>query len=127
MDNENNNQSIVTFAFVVLGFIAYGIAWVLFELAAETFGGAAALRSSELWKNGIPVATGIITFIVLITNKTSNTWGEESVTELRKVVWPSRKDTIAMTMVCCAVVVFFGIGLGIFDFVSSQVVKIFVH
>jgi preprotein translocase subunit SecE len=126
IENENNNQSIVTFAFVVLGFIAYGITWVLFELLAETFGPVAALRSQELWKNGIPVAVGALVTLILITGKKSNTVADEAVTELRKVVWPSRKDTIAMTTVCCVMVVIAGIGFGIFDFLASQVIKVFV-
>jgi preprotein translocase subunit SecE len=127
MDNEKNNQSIVTFSFVVLGAIAYGVTWVVFEILSETFGPMAALRSQELWKNGIPVAAGLLTFVLLITNKTANTWADESVAELRKVVWPSRKDTIAMTTVCCVMVVVAGIGFGIFDFVAAQLIKVFVH
>lgn len=127
MDNENQNQSIVTFSFVVLGALAYAVTWVIFEILAETFGPVAAIRSQELWKNGIPVIAGLLTFVLLQSNKTSRTWADESIAELRKVVWPSRKDTIAMTTVCCVMVVMAGIGFGIFDFLASQVIKVFVH
>ena len=54
-------------------------------------------------------------------------YAEECVTEIRKVVWPSRKDTVAMTIVCCVMCVVAGLGLGIFDFFASQLIKVFVH
>ena len=49
------------------------------------------------------------------------------VSEVRKVVWPSRKDTVAMTTVCCVMVVLSGVAFGLFDFVASQLIKVFVN
>ena len=46
---------------------------------------------------------------------------------MRKVVWPSKKDVTAMTMVVCVMVVIAGVGLGIFDFFASQLIKVFVN
>lgn len=126
MDNEKSNQSIINFAFVVAGFIAFGVTYTLFEIFAETFGAVARLRDTELAKQGIPVGVGLLVFFTLFFNRKIHTWADESVTEVRKVVWPSRKDTIAMTTVCCVMVVVAGIGFGVFDFVASQVIKVFV-
>lgn len=127
MENENNNQNIVNFAFVMAGFLAYYVAAVLFEVLAGSFGEVTRLRSIEAVKHGIPVTAGLITVLLLFLNKNAHVFADEAVTELRKVVWPSRKDTMAMTMVCCVMVIIAGIGLGVWDFISSQVIKVFVN
>lgn len=127
MDNEKSNQSIVNFAFVVSGFLAYLVVAVLFETLAETFGPVARLRNIEAVKHGIPVAAGLITFLALFLNKRVHVFADECVTEVRKVVWPSQRDTTAMTIVCCVMVVVAGIGFGVFDFFASQLIKLMVH
>lgn len=126
MDTEKNNQNIVNFAFVVAGFLAYFITNVLLEVLAGTFGAVARVRSIDAVNHGLPVAVGLVTFFVLFLNKKVQTWADESVTEVRKVVWPSRKDTIAMTIVCCVMVVLAGISLGVYDLLCSQMIKLFV-
>ena len=87
----------------------------------------ARFRNIEAVQHGLPVAFGIITFLILFMNKKTHTWADECVSEVRKVVWPSRKDTMAMTIVCCVMVLLSGIGFGIFDFFSSQLIKLFVN
>jgi preprotein translocase subunit SecE len=127
MDNENSNQGIVNTAFVVTGFLAYFVVAVLFETLAETFGPVARLRNIEAVKHGLPVAIGLATFLFMFLNKKTHAWMDEVVTETRKVVWPSQRDTVSMTIVCCVMVVISGVSLGIFDFLSSQLIKLFVH
>ncbi|MBX3021647.1 MAG: preprotein translocase subunit SecE [Bdellovibrionales bacterium] len=126
MENEKNNQSIVNFAFVVAGFLAYFVVAVLFELLADTFGPVARFRNIEAAKHGLPVAAGLILFLSLFLNKKVHIFADECVAELRKVVWPSQRDTMVMTIVCCVMVVVAGIGFGVFDFLSSQVIKLFI-
>ena len=127
IENEKNNQSIVNFSFVVTAFLAYFVVAVLFETFADAFGPVARLRAIELAKHGIPVAAGLITFLVLFMNKKTHQFVDEVVTEVNKVVWPSRKDTVTMTIVCCVMCVTAGLGFGVFDFFASQLIKIFVH
>lgn len=127
MDNEKSNQSIVNFAFVVSGFLAYFVVAVLFETLAETFGAVAQLRNIEAVKHGLPVAVGLGTFLAMFINKKTHLFVDEVVTEVRKVVWPSRRDTVTMTIVSCVMVVFAGVSLGVFDFFASQLIKVFVR
>lgn len=127
MDNEKSNDSIVNFAFVVAGFLAFFIAGVLLDIAANTFGSIASLRNQPLVQHGFPVVAGVATFLILFLNKNMRTVADEAVTEARKVVWPSRKDTWAMTMVVCVMVVIAGLGFGVFDFLSSRLIQVFVN
>jgi preprotein translocase subunit SecE len=127
MENEKKNQQFVTTGFVAAGFLAFFVASVVFETLGDMFGPVKALRSQELFKHGLPIAIGFITFVALFVNKTAQTIADECVTELSKVVWPSRRDTTAMTIVCCVMVVTAGIALGLYDFLCSQMIKIFVN
>ncbi|HWU43045.1 MAG TPA: preprotein translocase subunit SecE, partial [Bdellovibrio sp.] len=121
---ERSNQSLVNFAFVMLSFLAYYVTNSIFEVLAGTFGAVARLHDNVTVKHGVPVAIGLIAFFVLFLNPKSQTWADESIAELRKVVWPSRKDTIAMTTVVCVMVVVCGIALGLFDLAASQLIKV---
>lgn len=50
----------------------------------------------------------------------------EVVFELRKVVWPSRKETIGSTSVVLVIVIISGIFLGIVDLVLSRLVRLLI-
>jgi preprotein translocase subunit SecE len=127
MDNEKTNQSLVNAGLVAAGFLAYLVVAMVFEALAGAFGPVARFHNQEMIKHGLPVAVGFATFLGLFLTTKAHTFLDEAVTEVRKVVWPSRKDTTAMTIVCCVMVVVAGIGFGIFDFVASQLIKVFVN
>lgn len=45
---------------------------------------------------------------------------KESREELKKVVWPTRKDVIEMTLAVVILVVFVGALLGLFDYILAE-------
>lgn len=54
------------------------------------------------------------------------TYLREVVYELRKVVWPSRKETIGSTSVVVVIVILIGIYLGIVDFILARFVRFLI-
>jgi preprotein translocase subunit SecE len=50
----------------------------------------------------------------------------EVVYELRKVVWPSRKETIGTTSVVLVIVLVMGAYLGIVDLILSRLIRLFL-
>ncbi len=46
--------------------------------------------------------------------------------ELRKVIWPSRKETIGSTSVVLVIVILSGIFLGVIDLLLSRIVRLLV-
>lgn len=50
----------------------------------------------------------------------------EVVYELRRVVWPSRKETIGSTSVVLVIVIICGIFLGIVDLILSRLIRVVV-
>lgn len=127
MDDSKNNQNIVNAAIVASGFIAFFVTSMVLETLANAFGPIARLQGTEAFKHGVPVGVGLLVFLLLFMSTKVHVFLDEAVVELRKVVWPSRKDTTAMTIVCCVMCVIAGISFGIFDFVASQLIKLFVN
>lgn len=127
MSTDKNNESIVNTAFAACGILVYFIAAVVLEVLAGTFGAVARVRNIAAVQHGLPVGAGIICFLILFMNKRIHTWADECVTEVRKVVWPSRKDTVAMTMVVCVMVLMAGLGFGVWDFFAAKLIKLFVN
>ena len=127
MDAEKSNQSIISVSFVAAGFLVYIVVAVMFETLAGTFGIVARVHNIEVVKHGVPVIAGILTFACLYFNKKVYQLADESVTEVKKVVWPSQKDTTAMTILVCVMVLLTGVGLGVFDYISSQLIKLFLN
>jgi preprotein translocase subunit SecE len=126
MENEKSNQSIINGAFVAAGFLVYLLVNILFETFAGSFGAVARLRNIDVLKHGLPVGLALITMLVLFITPKTRLWADEAVIEVRKVVWPTRKDVTAMTLVCCVMVVLAGLGFGVFDFLSSRVIALIV-
>ena len=124
---EQNNQKIMTMAFIATGFVVYVVSNVLFEALATSFGAVAAIRSSDLVVHGVPTSLGIITFLALQLNPKVRSWMDEVLVELFKVVWPTQRDVSAMTTVVCVMLIISGVVLGTFDFISGQIIKLVLN
>jgi preprotein translocase subunit SecE len=124
---DTTNQKIMTLSFVASAFLMALVMEVLFEQMAVQFGPVARLHNNETLRHALPIGVGLLTFALLQFNAKIRAWADECIAEVRKVVWPSRRDTMAMTMVCCVMVVMVGIALGVFDFGSQRLIKFFVN
>lgn len=123
---DPTNRKIMTFSFVISGFLIALTIQVLFESLAVTFSPVARLENIEVARHGIPLVSGLLGFMALQFNPMIRKWADECIIEIRKVIWPSKKDTTSMTTVCCVMVLISAAGLGIFDLISSNLVQIFL-
>lgn len=75
---------------------------------------------------GLLVAIGISTAVLLQTATGQRAWEfiGEARTEVRKVVWPTRKETMQTTLIVMAMVVIVAILLWIFDMFLMWAVKL---
>ena len=66
---------------------------------------------------GLLVALAVITVLMMQTMVGRTTWAlvQDSQVELRKVVWPTRKETVQTTLIVMAMVVVIAIFLWILD------------
>lgn len=125
---ENSNSKILTLSFMTLGLIAGIIVNVLVEtLTAVSTGALAKMITTDVVKHGLPVLAGLAVFSALQFNSTSRNFGEDVVVELKRVVWPSQKDTTSMTLLVIIMVVVSGIAIGLLDTASAAVIDWLLH
>ena len=124
---NQDNSKIITISFLIAGFLAAIVVNVLLETAAASLGVFARLYAQEMFRHAVPVTVGIVTFGVLQFNKGILAWANEVVVEIRKVVWPSRRDTTAMSIVVCTMLTISCVILFVFDYTSREVVSLFIQ
>lgn len=126
MERENVKK-LVTVSYLGSAILAYVVVNVLFKSLAGAFGFVQKWYGVEWVNHGLPILAAVTTFFVLQFNSKILNWTEEVILEVSKVVWPSRKDTVAMTVVVC---VFVGIASGILfviDIVSRNLVELIIR
>jgi preprotein translocase subunit SecE len=83
-------------------------------------------EQSELYRwLGVMVATAIAFVIALQTELGRSSWGFvlEARTEVRKVVWPTRKETMQMAMIVIVMVMIMALIMWLFDSMLGGIVK----
>lgn len=123
---HEDNKKIITVSFVIVALLTGFVVDIFFEALSATWGFLARFYAQDIVSHGIPVAIGLITFLILQFNKRIMGWAEEVVVEIKKVVWPSRQQTVASTIAVCFVLVLSGILLGIFDYLSLHFISYLV-
>lgn len=116
---EKTNSKILTASFAIAAMLVGLTTSLLIKAFAGAFGVVARLADSDVFRHGLPVALGLVTFAVLQFNPKIHTWGEEVVSEIRKVTWPSRKDVTAMTIACVIMVLVSSVIVSTFDVISG--------
>ncbi len=111
---EKTNSKILTLSFALTGAIIGLTVHLLIKAFSGAFGTVARAAENDLVKHGLPVVTGLGLFLFLQFSPKVLAWAEEVVVEVRKVVFPTRKETTGMTIVVL-----------IFVFISSLIVTVF--
>jgi len=124
---NNDNKKILTMAFLIAGALVTLVIELFIDALASFIPTIARLFGTDTLRHGLPVVLGIITFFWLQLSPRVVKFCDEVVTELKKIVWPSRKDTVAMTMVVCLMLVISGALLGIFDSISGYFINMMTH
>jgi preprotein translocase subunit SecE len=119
---DSNNKKILTTAFVIAGLLVFLTVSLLIDTLATLVPAVSHFASNDALKHGLPILFGFGAFAALQFNKKVVDFSDEVVTEVAKIVWPSRKDTVAMTIVVCLMLVISGVLLGLFDTFSSYLV-----
>lgn len=124
---DKTNSKILTLSFAIVGALSGFTIHLLIKSFSAAFGWMARLSDSDIVRHIVPVVVGFGVFFILQLNKNILTWGDEVVVEIRKVVWPSRKDTTAMTIVVIIMVFISSFIIALMDVASSAVLKSFIR
>jgi len=120
---DKTNSKIITLSFAGAGALFGFTLHLLIKIFAGAFGFFARAADSDLIRHGFPVVVGLGLFLYFQFNTRILSWADEVVTEVRKVVWPSQKDTMAMTIVCIIMVLVSSVIISSFDLFSSYFIK----
>jgi preprotein translocase subunit SecE len=120
---ENDNKKILTMSFLTAAIVVFFVVGLLLDTFSGTWGWFARYFGSEVVRNGLQVGLAVLTFFSLQLNKKVLVLSDEVVMELKKIVWPSRKDTIAMTIVVLVMVLVSGAVFAFFDAFSAYVIN----
>jgi preprotein translocase subunit SecE len=121
-----DNKKAITVSFLVAGGLVYVIVALMLQFLAQSFAVIARVESNEILSNGLPVGLGLLTFAVLQFNSKTVAYMDGVTTELRKVVWPSRKDTTVMTVVVIIMLIISGTVVGVYDAAWAYIVNLVV-
>lgn len=124
---DNTNSKIITVSFVVISALIGFTVGLLIDVFAGSFGAVARVTDSDMVRHGVPVVVGVLLFAYLQFQQKNVIWADEVVTEIRKIVWPSGRDTKFMTIVVCVMVLISSVIISSFDFVSAYVINMVVR
>lgn len=120
---DKTNSKILTLSFAIVAALSGLTSSLLIKSFSGAFGLVAKFSDTDLVRHGFPVVMGLAIFFFLQFNSRVLAWGDEVVLEIRKVVWPSQKDTTAMTIVVVVMVLISSVIVTSFDFVSGYVIN----
>lgn len=120
---DNTNSKIITLSFAISGAIAGMTLHLLIKSFSAAFGVVARFAATDVVRHGLPVVFGLAVFAVLQFTPKIVSWADEVTVEIRKVVWPSRKDTISMTIVVLIMVGISSLLIAGFDVGSGVLLK----
>lgn len=123
---DKTNSKILTLSFATAAVLAAFVLHMLIKILAGAFGVVARVSDTDLVRHGLPVVAGLALFLIFQFNSKVNVWADEVVTEVRKVVWPSSKDTTAMTIVVIIFVLIAALIITSFDLISGQFMNLLV-
>jgi len=119
------NQKLVSLIYLACGFIAWLISRELFA----TVWAIAHLPAPADWvmspSEMLGIAMGVIMFVILIRSRKVGTFTNDTITELGKVVWPNRKETVLSTGVVSVLVAIAATILFLFDVLWGALVHVF--
>tara|TARA_B100000530_G_C15716010_1_gene391884 strand:+ start:17 stop:397 length:381 start_codon:yes stop_codon:yes gene_type:complete len=76
--------------------------------------------------DALGIIVGVVTFLVMNRHPVVHGFSDESVTELRKVVWPDKEETVRSATVVVVTTLFIAATLAMYDFVWARVTSTFL-
>ena len=116
------NRKIIVSFYIVAGIIVWFLTHSTIQYLHTTFYKFSRIPGIQVGKEAIPVALGLITFLILLRHATVNTVLEEVVFELRKVTWPNRADVVKHTKVVMICILFVSLVLATFDLGLGKII-----
>ncbi len=116
---ESSNSKIITGCLGLFAALIGVTTHLLIKALSGAFAFMARLSDQDIFKHGLPITIGLAIFFVCQFNPKFNIWAEEVISEVKKVVFPSRKDTVAMTISVVIMVLISSVIITLMDWASG--------
>ena len=123
VNTSGANSKIITLCIVAFSILLGFTLSILLRALSGAFGFVAQAMNYDWFKHGVPVAAAVALFFSLQFNKRFLVWADEVIAEIKKVVWPSKKDTWGMTVVVIIMVFISTAIISLFDLFSSFILN----
>lgn len=123
---DKSNSKVLTLSFAVFSVIVAVTFQLLIKALSGAFGVVARAADSDLVRHILPVVIGFVVFAILQFNPKILAWGDSVVAEIRKVVFPGRKDVTLSTIVVIVMVMISSLIITTFDFMSGVALSSFL-
>lgn len=123
---EKSFSKILTLSFALFAAVTAIALSLLLKSLSGVFASLSMVMSYDWFRHGVPVLVGFLVFFSLQFHPRVLGWGYEVLTELSRVVWPSKKDVLAMTWAVLIMVVFIAIVIALFDVVAAAIMNLIV-
>jgi preprotein translocase SecE subunit len=122
-----NNQKHITMTILSIAFLlAISIRGLAIPVLAKFQFGDPLLFNTINATTLAAIVIGASTFILMIRHRAVVRFTDESWTELRRVFWPDKQETVRSTTVVIFVTLFIAFMLGLYDYVWAEVTKVFL-
>lgn len=121
MDKSYNKIIAVSFV-LAAAFVGY-VVDVTMKVLTNTWGAFARIANTPVVDHGVPIAAALLFFLYMILTPKVRNWASEVALEISKIVWPPVKDTRALTIVVCIIILLASVMFAIFDVISGQLIE----
>jgi preprotein translocase SecE subunit len=120
----NNQKHIVLTLLAIAFLVSVSLRGLLIPVLARMEVGDPLLFNSINATTVAAIILGILLFVLLNRHRKIVAFTDESVTELRRVFWPDKEETIRSTTVVIGVTLFIAFMLGSYDYVWAEVTQL---
>jgi preprotein translocase SecE subunit len=124
VENQRGVSIVFILGAVAIGVLVRSVARTVMQTLAwedPTFGGVLTLSL------GLGLVGGIVGFFVLIRNAKASSFTDEVLSELTRVTWPSRDETLNNTGIVVGATIFFSALLAVYDFTWAKITELFLY
>lgn len=119
----HDNRRWVLISLLVFGLMVGGISYLLFRNINVMFRLSTYLSYSDTLVKILPFLIGGGLFVWIYKSQRKMSYLDDVISEIRKITWPARKDTVASTVVVViAILIIAGI-LGVYDALCNWIIR----
>lgn len=118
-----DNRRWILISLLLLGIIVGYTSFLLFRNIDVMFRLTAHLPHADLLVKALPVLLSGGVFVWIYRSQSKMAYLDDVVAEIRKITWPTRKDTVASTVVVVIAILIIASILGVYDSICSWIIR----